>query len=394
LQISQGLARVQVDVRVELIPMNLFQIPLEEAVTIALENRTDLMNQRAFVMDARRKVEVAANQLQAMLDIVATGDLRTPSIAQLNNNPVDFRADLSDYRVGISFTTPIQLVRERNIYRAALIDYQRARRLSMRAEDQVKFDVRTAWRQLTILRQNFENAKYATRVAALLYDQTAEQTNAPARPGAGGGGAGGGAGAGNQGLQLINAFNSILQAQNNLIGIWVNFETNRLNIYRDMGIMEIDERGVWIDNYYIDRVNESGGVLLPELRAVDSPYIVPPGTQPNAGLPVGPVYQQVTPGADAELGLPPQNLLPQNLRLQPGAQPLEPDDGLRRRILFPDRRDPLQPVIPDGVPPRPAESAVRPRRERRSTAGVRPTERAALAAEPDSKVPGSARVVQ
>ncbi|NBO66246.1 MAG: hypothetical protein EBU88_15625 [Acidobacteria bacterium] len=47
-----------------------------------------------------------------------------------------------------------------------------------------------------------------------------------------------------------NALNSVLTAQNGLIQDWVVYETNRLNIFRDMGIMDIDARGVWTDRFY------------------------------------------------------------------------------------------------------------------------------------------------
>ncbi len=265
---TQGLARVQVDLRVEVIPLNPYSLPLQDAVNTALENRVDLMNQRSVVVDARRRMEIAANQLQATMNVVAQGSIGTRTLGQLNDNPLDFRAMNSDYQVGLQFTTPIQLVRERNVYRAAIIDYQRSRRNYMRQEDQVKLDIRNAWRQLTVLKRNFAVAKQQTRIAALQYDQTAEQTNAPLRQGANNN-------SGQQGLQLLQGFSAILSAQNNLIQIWVNFETNRLNIHRDMGIMQIDERGVWTDNYYQDRLIQAGGVMLPELRLVDPPTLIP-----------------------------------------------------------------------------------------------------------------------
>jgi hypothetical protein len=49
----------------------------------------------------------------------------------------------------------------------------------------------------------------------------------------------------------LNALNSILSAGNGLVGDWVTYETNRLNIYRDMGIMQIDTDGVWEDDFYL-----------------------------------------------------------------------------------------------------------------------------------------------
>ena len=55
---------------------------------------------------------------------------------------------------------------------------------------------------------------------------------------------------GQTGLNLIQAANAVLTAQNNLIQTWSLYERNRINIYRDMDIMEIDARGLWVDPLY------------------------------------------------------------------------------------------------------------------------------------------------
>src|SRR5207247_660055 len=142
LKISQSLSVVQSNLRVDLIELNPFDIPMEDAVAFGLGNRLDLMNARAAVMDNRRKVEVAANQLQSVLNLVATGQINTKGLGDGNNNPFAFRGDESNFKVGVTFTTPVQLVSQRNAYRAAIIGYNQARRNYMRTEDQVKLDIR------------------------------------------------------------------------------------------------------------------------------------------------------------------------------------------------------------------------------------------------------------
>ncbi|HTI51220.1 MAG TPA: TolC family protein, partial [Planctomycetaceae bacterium] len=184
---TRSLSVVQVNLRVDLIDLNRFELERDEAVGVGLENRMDLMNLRAQVMDARRNVEVAANQLQAVLNVAAAGDIRTHPLLSGNNNPVDFRGDASSIRVGVQFTSPVQLVAQRNTYRAALIAYQRARRNYMRVEDQVKFDLRTTWRLLDVQRRNFDTARAQVRAAAAQLDIQSELSTAPAIPGAGGG---------------------------------------------------------------------------------------------------------------------------------------------------------------------------------------------------------------
>src|SRR5205807_5070736 len=48
--------------------------------------------------------------------------------------------------------------------------------------------------------------------------------------------------------QLLNTQNFLLGAQNDLYTTWGGILTTRMNFYRDIGIMPIDSRGVWIDD--------------------------------------------------------------------------------------------------------------------------------------------------
>src|SRR5258708_5884011 len=138
------------------------------------------MISRPAVWHSRRKVEVAANQLQATLNIVATGNVNTKPLAAGINNPFDFHGDQSNFNLGVQFTTPIQLVNQRNQYRANLVGYQQARRNYMRTEDQVKIDVRSMIRNLDQTRRNFETLRVQIRAATAQLDIASEQTAAPA----------------------------------------------------------------------------------------------------------------------------------------------------------------------------------------------------------------------
>ncbi|ADG69297.1 Outer membrane protein-like protein [Planctopirus limnophila DSM 3776] len=250
LQVTQSLKVVQLGLRVELIKLADFDLAFDQVVELAMENRLDLMNQRAFVVDSRRQMEVAANRLQAQVNLVAEGDVGTSG----GNKPFDFRGTNSQYRAGVQVTAPLDQIIERNNYRESQINYQRARRAYMALEDDVKADVRAEWRQLSVLRQNFETARQTLRFSAMQLDLAIENNNAPTNAAAAGN-AGRTNQGGNTGLNLLNALNAILGAQNDLIGIWVDYERNRINIYRDMDIMQVDERGIWIDDIYQNRTS-------------------------------------------------------------------------------------------------------------------------------------------
>lgn len=239
LKITQNAQVIQIGIRVERITLERFTLSLQETQQKALMTRLDLKNARARVMDARRAVEIAANRLEAVLNIRAEGEVRTRN----GNKPLDFRGQQSNFRVGIGFTAPLDQINARNAYRSAQIAYQRARRDYMATEDRIKLAVRQSWRNLDALKKNFETARQSVRFSAMEFDSAVDQAAAPGQPINR-----------NSGLTLLNALNSVLSAQNGLIQIWTNYERSRLNIHRDMGMMEIDARGIWNDDYYQQRL--------------------------------------------------------------------------------------------------------------------------------------------
>ena len=128
----------------------------------------------------------------------------------------------------------------------------------MDLEDKIKQAIRQSWRQIQVQEYRIQIDRTAVRNAAVQYDsaslqaQGAQQTNA---------------------LSLVNALGSVLRSQNQLASDWVTYETNRLNIFRDMGIMDIDPRGVWTDPFYlqIDQPVVAEGVTPPETPDVVLP---------------------------------------------------------------------------------------------------------------------------
>ena len=288
----QSLTVVQADLRVEIIGVNAFHFPghdvapdIEEVVRIGLARRHDLMNARAQVMDARRRIEVAANALEATLDVTFNGTVGTRPTSR---KPFDFSGDTGQPNAGLAIDSPADKIAERNAYNAALIDYQRARRDYMALEDLVKQQIRESWRQLQVSEQKLEIDRQAVRVAALQYDIAAIDATGPGQ---------------NNALNLLNALDAVLDAQNFLMSDWITYEISRLNIYRDMGIMEIDRRGLWTDSFYLqsdegftsaldcppadlllnEDVRESDE--LPVLDLGPSPDIIQPGIEPELDVP-------------------------------------------------------------------------------------------------------------
>ncbi|MEJ7591004.1 MAG: TolC family protein [Planctomycetaceae bacterium] len=261
LRLAQQLEVLQAGLRVEAIAINRFTLSdsrefpeIEQVVEIGRENRLDLMNNRALVMDARRRVEIAANTLESTLN------LRFDGTQGLSGN--NKRSD-SNHTASLAFTTPLDQIDERNIYRATLIEYQVQRRSYMLSEDTITLNIRQNWRELQVQEYRLEIDRTAVRNAALQYDSASLRASGAVQTNA---------------LDLLQALNTVLSAQNALVGDWITYETNRLNIFVNMGIMQLDPRGVWDDPYYLQMNHlQDDEIVLPAM----TPGVVPTNSQPQ-----------------------------------------------------------------------------------------------------------------
>jgi len=146
------------------------------------------------------------------------------------------------------------------------VAYQRQRRAYMLLEDNVKFQIRRAWRQLIVQQERLRIDRETIRNVAREYDSASLSA----------------LGQGNA-LSVLNALNSVLGAQNTLISNWVSYETNRLNIFRDMGTMQVNNEGMWADQFYLGIASE------PDLNSGGEGPIDPPA------VPIAPTPDTETP---------------------------------------------------------------------------------------------------
>ena len=274
------LALAQTQVRVQLIRLEPLDITGEVAVRFALQNRLDLMNEKARVVDAWRQIRVAADALQSDLDVVFHADVGTRgigndgSISDGGDNPVDFSSSASRYRLGVRFDSPLNRRAERNLYRRELIQYQQQRRLYMGEEDRVIQSVRRDVRQLEADRVSFEIALQSMVVAARQVEEARAQLFEPGRPNDS-----------SNTADVLNALQILLRVRNDLVGSWVNYETSRIQLLVDIEALEIDDsghaidaRGEWPWNAMIPECDLSGDA--PKLFA--PPKNGPPRESPSS----------------------------------------------------------------------------------------------------------------
>ena len=243
LELLAELFVLETEIRVYLIELEPVEYQSDDAIRYALANRLDLMNGRAGVVDAWRQIKVAQNSLESNLDVVVGADVATPPGS---GNPLNFSASASSYRLGLQFDAPLNRKVESSIYRTSLIDYQRARRSYMGLEDRVAQAVRRDLKQLETDRLNFEIARESLVVAARQVEETRDQLLLATSPGDS-----------SSTQDVLNALNALLQSKNTLIGIWVSYEANRMQLLLDLDVLQLDERGVYRDERTNDG-HESG----------------------------------------------------------------------------------------------------------------------------------------
>lgn len=274
------LSLIQARARLDTITLRPLDMEPARALEIAREHRNDWKNARAALVDVWRQVEVVANELESDLNLTFSGDLST-----INENPVKFSGANGRLRVGVEFDAPLTRLLERNNYRTTLIDYQRARRQYYAFEDQVDQALRRTLREIRLAQINFEQRRAAVYVATIQVElKQYDLLHKPAAAGAKAFGA-------TTARDVVDALNNLLSEQNNFLAVWVDYEVARMNLAFDLGTMELDAQGMWIDRGRLDpNVPDEEGRQVP-LELVPLPDIHPPAEE----IPPGPAAPNEAP---------------------------------------------------------------------------------------------------
>ena len=238
------LSLLQALARSNAIEINDVELSDEQAIRIARCMRRDLMNARASLVDQWRNIEFVADQLEAQVDLVFTGEL-----GNAGDNPFQLRADNGELSGGFQFDAPIVRLSERNDYREALIDYQQARRNFYQFEDNLNNNLRDVLRNINRSKVLFELDRLTVQVDIQNVEINRFELDAPVSVNA--------AGADNRlgtvtSRNLTDAIINLNGSQDSFLGSWVDFEVLRRNLDFDLGTMQIDQSGAWIDPGYID----------------------------------------------------------------------------------------------------------------------------------------------
>lgn len=236
----QSLSLIQARARVESVELDPIKLGEKDALNIARNMRFDYMNSRASLVDQWRLIAFNANALRSGLTVGLSGDVQTRG-----DNPVNFNGHTGSLRASLQFDAPLTRLLERNNYRNALISYQTARRNLIQFDDQLNQTMREHLRTFAQLEANMEIQRRAVAIAIRRVDFTRAELNrplpvpVPGEPPPT---------FGPTAVQnLLLALQDLSNVQNNFMSVWIAHYAERMGLMRDLGIMELDERGRWID---------------------------------------------------------------------------------------------------------------------------------------------------
>lgn len=231
------LSLVMVRARTDTIMRTPVEITPELAIAIAHRNRRDLMNARADLVDSWRQIEFVADDLESTFDLVFEGD-----IGNRSDNPLDLRTTTGRLRAGFQFDAPFTRQLERNSYREALIEYDRTRRQFYAYEDEVARSLREIIRNLEQSKISFELSRRSILIAVAQVELARYNLIEPPRTGSERSQLGA-----TTARDLNDALSRLQSAQFSFLNTWVNYETLRRTLDFELGTMQLDDRGQWID---------------------------------------------------------------------------------------------------------------------------------------------------
>ena len=206
------------------------EMPYEQAIQVALENRLDLRTAIGQVYDAQRGVVVAADALKAGLTLAGTasaGESRGLGSADLPN--AQLRPERGVYTAGLLVDLPLERTAERNAYRLSLVALEQATRDVQELEDQIKLQIRSSLRTLLEARESYAIQVLAAQVAQRRVASTElflQAGRAEIR-------------------DVLEAQEALISARNAVTAALVAYRVAALEIQRDMDVLEIDEKGLW-----------------------------------------------------------------------------------------------------------------------------------------------------
>jgi len=200
---------------------------VDEAVKTALATRLDLLTSIDQVEDARRKIVVAEDALQAELNLVGNMEVDSGDGTEFHK----FNFERSRYGAGVELDLPFERTAERNNYRRALINLMRQERACSQAFDQVKLDIRQACRDLRKAATRYKIQQVSLQLAQRREESTkllVDAGRATTR-------------------DWLDAQADLFSSQTGCTDALVTYYIAKLNYARDMELLQVKPDGSWYE---------------------------------------------------------------------------------------------------------------------------------------------------
>ena len=198
---------------------------VEEAMEIALAQRLDLANTRDSLEDSARKLELAAQGLGVQLNLLGSAE-----VSSANKTAFDrLQFQQGAYSLGFESDLPLDRKAERNAYREALITVEQRNRSYDEDAENVKLDIREAYRDLTEKAETYRIQKIGLELA----QRRVEEQELLLEYG--------------RGIirLLLETMDDLVQAENELTSALVAHTIAKMSFFRDIGILQVKPDGMW-----------------------------------------------------------------------------------------------------------------------------------------------------
>lgn len=196
-----------------------------EVMETALLRRLDLANSADAVIDAQRKLFVAADSLRAELNLV--GSANAISARRADRNTLTSLRE--EYGLGFELDLPLDRVPEQHVYRKALITLNQRQREYDQAADIVRLQVRQSHRDLAEAAERHRVQLEGLELAEKRFKKTyllLQYSRASSR-------------------RVLSAQNDLFDAQNATTQALVDYTIATLEFYRDTEVLQVRPDGMW-----------------------------------------------------------------------------------------------------------------------------------------------------
>ncbi|MCR9245363.1 MAG: TolC family protein [bacterium] len=198
----------------------------DDAIGLAVRRRFDHQNVIDEVADAGRKILVAENALEMILDFTTA-----LSVPDKDGSSLNLDWSRVDWSAGFDLDLALNRINERNAYRSTLISFEVAIRNREQSQDQIAADVRASLRDMQTAIDSYNIQKVAVDLARQRVEATTDLYDAGRI----------------QAFEKLDAQDDLLSAQLDLIAATVTFASARLQLMSDLEAINLEPQGLRFD---------------------------------------------------------------------------------------------------------------------------------------------------